>query len=197
MIFAHRGISINVDERNVSKEQVIKMLNPILDLATDVVIDEIIIEDAEYGQIMIKGDSSQEYAPNTLEFYEKLEDIVDISLSDEDYGELDVINIYWEEDNMYDKELYQKLDELLRETENVECIDYTYYEDRPDFTEGDPSHSIDLYDVGSVKNENEYAFFKEIRMLNEKLRENYKTELKEHYGDCEMGATARIKIWRR
>ena len=197
MLFMHRDISIDVDEKCVSKEQAIAMLDPILDLATDVAIAEIVVETNDYGQIMIDGGSPEEYAPGTLEFCKKIEHLVDVSLADEDYGGLDVINIYWEEDNMHDKELYQTLDTLLRETENVQCIDYTNYEERPDFTEGDPSHSIDLYDIGSVKNENEYAFFKEVRVLNEKLRESYKTELHEHYGDCEMGATAHIKIWRR
>lgn len=87
---------------------------------------------------------------------------------------------------MSEKQIYNVLDTLLRKTETMECIDYTWYNDN--------SVSIDLYDIISEKNENEDIFFEEVDKLNEELKKTYKTELKKFLGDCEMGAQARIYI---
>lgn len=109
------------------------------------------------------------------------------------YGNGDCINagyciIEKEENNMDKSKLYNKLDELLRKTNTMECIDFTWHK---------TSASIDLYDIISQENEKEDLFFEEVRELNKKLQEFYKTELKEFPGDCEMGAQARIYFWRR
>lgn len=87
---------------------------------------------------------------------------------------------------MNEKKLYNLLENLLEDKECMECIDYTWYTN---------SASIDLYDVISVKNEKEDIFFKGVDLLNNQLEQFYKTELKKFYGDCEMGAEARIYIY--
>lgn len=84
-----------------------------------------------------------------------------------------------------EKRLYNRLEKLLANTNTMECIDYTWYTN---------SASIDLYDIVSEENEKEDIFFEEVDILNNKLKEFYKTEVKKFYGDCEMGAQARIYL---
>lgn len=89
-------------------------------------------------------------------------------------------------DDMNERKLYNLLDTLLRDTECMECIDYTWYSN---------SASIDLYDIISEENEKEDMFFEEVDLLNNKLKEFYQTEVKKFWGDCEMGAQARIYFY--
>ena len=87
-----------------------------------------------------------------------------------------------------ERKLYNRLEKLLANTNTMECIDYTWH-DNSGYTN---NASIDLYDTISEENEKEDIFFKEVDMLNNELKKFYRTELKKFYGDCEMGAQARI-----
>lgn len=96
MLFTHNNIDFDIDEREISKDECIKLFTPIIDIAKKfVTISEIVVESNDYATIFVEGDSEGEYAYNTIKYVDELSAYnIDLSLSDEDYGELDAINIY-------------------------------------------------------------------------------------------------------
>ena len=99
MLFNYKNIDFDIDEREISKEECIKLFTPIIDIAKKFVkIVEINVESSEYAVILIEGGSQHEYAPGTMQFVDELRAYnISTSLSDEDYGELNAINVYMEE----------------------------------------------------------------------------------------------------
>lgn len=89
MLFNYKNIDFDIDEREISKEECIKLFTPIIDIAKKFVnIVEIDVEDSEYAVILIEGGDE-------IKFIEELRAYnIDTSTSDEDYGELEAINIY-------------------------------------------------------------------------------------------------------
>lgn len=89
MLFNYKNIDFDIDEREISKEECIKLFTPIIDIAKKFVnIVEIDVEDSEYAVILIEGGDE-------IKFVEELRAYnIDTSTSDEDYGELEAINIY-------------------------------------------------------------------------------------------------------
>ena len=96
MLFNYKEIDFDINEREISKDECIKLFTPVIDIAKKFVeIAEISVEDSEYAVILIEGGDENNYAEGTLDFVQELEAYnIDTSLSDEDYGELDAINIY-------------------------------------------------------------------------------------------------------
>ena len=98
MLFNHRNVDFDIDERLISQMLVIKIFDPILDICDrhDAAIVEVVVESDEYAMIMLEGDSPDEYSDAAIEIADEIPEMtdLDVSLSDEDYGELDVINIY-------------------------------------------------------------------------------------------------------
>lgn len=99
MLFQHKNVDFDINEKEISKEECIKLFTPVLDIAKKFVkVVEINIESSEYAVILVEGGSQHEYAPGTMPFVQELSAYnISTSLSDEDYGELDAINIYMEE----------------------------------------------------------------------------------------------------
>lgn len=98
MLFTYKDIDFDIDERNISKEECIKLFTPIIDIANkfNTKIVEINVEDDEYVMILIEGGDENNYSKNTMEYVEELRKYnIDTATSDEDYGELDAINIYF------------------------------------------------------------------------------------------------------
>lgn len=96
MLFNYKNIDFDIDEREISKDECIKLFTPIIDIAKDLVnIVEINVEDSEYAVILIEGGDENNYAEGTFDFVQELKAYnIDTSSSDEDYGELDAVNIY-------------------------------------------------------------------------------------------------------
>ena len=96
MLFNYKEIDFDINEREISKDECIKLFTPVIDIAKKFVeIAEISVEDSEYAVILIEGGDENNYAEGTLDFVQELEAYnIDTSLSDEDYGTLDAINIY-------------------------------------------------------------------------------------------------------
>lgn len=96
MLFDYKETCFDINEREISKNECIKLFTPIIDIAEKFVkIAEINVEDSEYAVILIEGGDENNYAEGTLDFVQELEAYnIDTSLSDEDYGELDAVNIY-------------------------------------------------------------------------------------------------------
>lgn len=99
MLFQHKNIDFDIDESEISKEECIKLFTPVLDIAKKFVkVVEVNVESSEYAVILIEGGSQHEYAPGTMQFVDELRAYnISTTTSDEDYGELDAINIYMEE----------------------------------------------------------------------------------------------------
>ena len=99
MLFQHKNIDFDIDEREISKEECIRLFTPVLDIAKKFVkVVEIDVESSEYAVILIEGGSQHEYAPSTMQFVDELRAYnISTATSDEDYGELDAINIYMED----------------------------------------------------------------------------------------------------
>lgn len=99
MLFQYKNVDFNINEKEISKEECIKLFTPVLDIAKKFVkIVEIDVESSEYAVILIEGGSQHEYAPGTTQFVQELSAYnISTATSDEDYGELDAINIYMEE----------------------------------------------------------------------------------------------------
>ena len=99
MLFNYKNIDFDIDEREISKEECIKLFTPVLDIAKKFVkVIEIDVESSEYAVILVEGGSQHEYASSTMQFVQELSAYnISTSLSDEDYGELDAINVYMEE----------------------------------------------------------------------------------------------------
>ena len=95
MLFAYKNVEF---DSAISKEECIKLFTPIIDIAKRFVdIVEIDVEDDTYAVILIEGGDQNNYAKGTIDFLQELNAYnIDASLCDEDYGELDAINIYME-----------------------------------------------------------------------------------------------------
>lgn len=99
MLFQHKNVDFDVDESEISKEECIRLFTPVLDIAKKFVkVVEIDVESSEYAVILVEGGSQHEYASGTMQFVQELNAYnISTSLSDEDYGEFDAINVYMEE----------------------------------------------------------------------------------------------------
>lgn len=90
MLFIHKNIEFDIDERNITKEEVIEMFDIILAII-DVPVVEIVVESEEYASILLECDYEKSIKIANL-ITEKTG--VETSDSDEDYGELEMINLY-------------------------------------------------------------------------------------------------------
>lgn len=90
MLFNHKNIEFDIDEKNITKEEVIDMFDIILEIV-DVPVVEIVVESEEYASILLDCDYNTAINVAAL-ITEKTG--VETSESDEDYGELEMINLY-------------------------------------------------------------------------------------------------------
>lgn len=90
MLFTYKNVEFDIDERNITKEEVIEMFDIILKFV-NVPVVEIVVESEEYASILLECDYEKSIEIAAL-ITEKTG--VETSDSDEDYGELEMINLY-------------------------------------------------------------------------------------------------------
>lgn len=96
MLFNFDGIEFNINERNVSKNEALYFYNNrVKATKINLPITEIVIDERDFIEIFIETKDEVFLHPNTKRFCEKLEDFgLKTSISDEDYGCFDIINVY-------------------------------------------------------------------------------------------------------
>lgn len=90
MLFNHNNIDFDINENKITKGEVIDMFDIILAIV-NVPVVEIVVEDEEYASMLLKCDYDTAMKIATI-ITEKTG--VETSDSDEDYGDMEMINMY-------------------------------------------------------------------------------------------------------
>lgn len=90
MLFTYKNVEFDVDERNITDNEVKEMFEIILEIV-DVPVVEVAVESEEYASMLLECDYEKAIEVAAL-ITEKTG--VETSGSDEDYGELEMINLY-------------------------------------------------------------------------------------------------------
>lgn len=95
MLFIVDNIEFNINERNVTKDEALYFYNNRVKPIANLPISEIVIDERDFIEIFIPTKDEIFLHPNTHKFCEKLEEFgLETSISDEDYGCFDVVNVY-------------------------------------------------------------------------------------------------------
>ena len=97
-LFILDNIEFNINEKNINKEDVLYFYNNRIkpsNKTNKVPITEIVIDEKDFIEIYIETKDDVFLHPNTKKFCNKLEEFgLKTSISDEDFGCFDVINVY-------------------------------------------------------------------------------------------------------
>lgn len=98
MLFTIDNIEFNINERNITKEEALYFYNNRVKPSNKIAkvpIIEIVIDERDFIEIYIATKDEIFLHPNTNKFCKKLEEFgLETSISDEDYGCFDVVNVY-------------------------------------------------------------------------------------------------------